>query len=75
VTYYTLFALDLKSRRVQIVVSTPEPDAAFMAQERAGSRTPSMGSWRATGSCCATGTVSGRRASEISWKERGCASC
>jgi putative transposase len=32
VTYYTLFVLDLKSRRVQIVGSTPNPDAAFMAQ-------------------------------------------
>jgi putative transposase len=32
VTYYTLFVMDLKSRRVQIVGSTPNPDAAFMAQ-------------------------------------------
>ncbi len=32
VTYYTLFVLDLKSRRVQIVGSTHNPDAAFMAQ-------------------------------------------
>src|ERR671918_473186 len=32
VTYYTLFVLDLKSRRVQIVGSTRSPDAAFMAQ-------------------------------------------
>jgi hypothetical protein len=32
VTYYTLFVLNLKSRRVQIVGSTPNPDAAFMAQ-------------------------------------------
>jgi putative transposase len=32
VTYYTLFVLDLKSRRVQIVGSTPNPDAAFMVQ-------------------------------------------
>jgi hypothetical protein len=32
VTYYKLFVLDLKSRRVQIVGSTPNPDAAFMAQ-------------------------------------------
>ena len=32
VTYYTLFVLDLKSRRVQVVGSTPNPDAAFMAQ-------------------------------------------
>src|SRR5918996_1208940 len=32
VTYYTLFVLDLKSRRVRIVGSTPNPDTAFMAQ-------------------------------------------
>jgi putative transposase len=32
VTYYMLFVLDLKSRRVQIVGSTRNPDAAFMAQ-------------------------------------------
>jgi hypothetical protein len=31
-TYYTLLVLDLESRRVQIVGSTPNPDAAFMAQ-------------------------------------------
>jgi transposase InsO family protein len=31
-TYYTLFVLDLQSRRVQVVGSTPNPDAAFMAQ-------------------------------------------
>jgi putative transposase len=32
VTYYTLFVLDLKSQRVQIVGSTLNPDAAFMVQ-------------------------------------------
>jgi putative transposase len=31
-TYYTLFVLDLRSRRVQVVGSTPNPDAGFMAQ-------------------------------------------
>jgi putative transposase len=31
-TYYTLFVLDLKSRRVEIVGSTRNPDAAFMAE-------------------------------------------
>jgi len=31
-TYYTLFVLDLKSRRVQMVGSTRNPDAAFMGQ-------------------------------------------
>jgi len=32
VTYYTLFVLDLKSRRVEIVGSTRNPDAPFMGQ-------------------------------------------
>ena len=31
-TYYTLFAIDLASRRVQIVGSTPHPDEMFMRQ-------------------------------------------
>jgi putative transposase len=32
VTYYTVFVLDLASRRVQIVGSTPNPDEQFMQQ-------------------------------------------
>jgi putative transposase len=32
VTYHTLFVLDLKSRRVQVVGSTRNPDATFMAE-------------------------------------------
>jgi transposase InsO family protein len=32
VTYYTVFVMDLASRRVQIVGSTPHPDEAFMQQ-------------------------------------------
>ena len=32
VTYYTLFVLDLASRRVQILGSTPYPNALFMQQ-------------------------------------------
>jgi putative transposase len=32
VTYYTLFLLDLRSRRVHVAGSTPTPDAGFMAQ-------------------------------------------
>ena len=32
VTYYTLFVIDLASRRVQIVGSTPHPNDAFMRQ-------------------------------------------
>ena len=36
VTYYTLFVIDLASRRVHIVGSTPHPDEAFVLQTRAG---------------------------------------
>ena len=32
VTYYTIFVIDLASRRVQIVGSTPSPDERFMQQ-------------------------------------------
>jgi len=32
ITYYTLFVLDLRSRRVHVAGSTPTPDAEFMAQ-------------------------------------------
>jgi putative transposase len=32
VTYYTLFVIDLRSRRVHVVGPTPNPDAAFMAR-------------------------------------------
>jgi putative transposase len=32
VTYYTLFVLDLCTRRVRVAGSTPHPDEAFMAQ-------------------------------------------
>ena len=32
VTYYTVFVIDLASRRVQIVGSTPHPDELFMRQ-------------------------------------------
>ena len=31
-TYYTLFVLDLRSRRVHVAGSTPTPDGCFMAQ-------------------------------------------
>jgi putative transposase len=32
VTYYTLFVIDLRSRRVHVAGSTPTPDAWFVAQ-------------------------------------------
>ncbi len=32
ITYYTLFVIDLRSRRVHVAGSTPTPDARFMAQ-------------------------------------------
>ena len=32
VTYYTVFVIELHSRRVQIVACTPHPDEAFMLQ-------------------------------------------
>jgi transposase InsO family protein len=32
ITYYTVFVIDLASRRVQILGSTPHPDALFMQQ-------------------------------------------
>jgi hypothetical protein len=32
VTYYTVFVIDLASRRVLILGSTPHPDALFMQQ-------------------------------------------
>jgi hypothetical protein len=32
VTYYTLFLIDLRSRRVHVAGSTPTPDGWFMAQ-------------------------------------------
>src|SRR5216684_4319341 len=35
-TYYTLFVIELASRRVHLVGSTPHPDAAFMGQVARG---------------------------------------
>jgi putative transposase len=32
VTYYTLFVIELESRRVRLICSTPQPDDAFMRQ-------------------------------------------
>jgi transposase InsO family protein len=36
ITYYTLFVIELKSRRVRIVGSTPHPDGRFMHQVARG---------------------------------------
>src|SRR5436309_6317022 len=44
------------------------------SRRRGVSPTPSRGSWRAIGSSSATGTASGPRDSETSWKARGFAS-
>jgi hypothetical protein len=44
VTYYTVFVIDLASRRVQILGSTPHPEALFMQQV---TRTLMMGEDRA----------------------------
>jgi hypothetical protein len=50
-TYYTLFVLDLESRRVQAVGSTPNPDAApSWSRRRDVSLMPSTGFWRVIGS-------------------------
>ncbi len=38
VTYYTLFVIELASRRVQIAGSTPYPDEASCCRPRAPSR-------------------------------------
>jgi hypothetical protein len=70
VTYYTLFVIDLRSRRAHVAGSTPNPDAAFMAQAARCLTDVAMGSWPAIGSSSATGTASGRRDSETSWKAR-----
>ena len=48
VTYYTVLVIDLASRRVQIVGSTPSPNNLFMRQVgRNGSPLPTRVSWSA----------------------------
>jgi len=57
VTYYTLFVLDLKSRRVEIVGSTRNPDAAFNPIGRYfGSNYVNMAGLQAVISASSTGT-------------------
>jgi HTH-like domain len=48
VTYYTVFVIDLASRRVQILGSTPHPEAVFMQQIV---RTLTMAEPGAVGAC------------------------
>ena len=45
VTYYTVFVIDLASRRVQIVGSTPHPDEGFMRQVGRTLTAADDGSW------------------------------
>ena len=45
VTDYTLFVIDLRSRRVHVAGSTPHPDAWFMAQAARRLTDPVDGFW------------------------------
>jgi hypothetical protein len=47
VTYYTLFVIDLASRRVDIVGSTPYPDDVFMRQVGRTLTAPMTACWSA----------------------------
>ena len=49
VTYYTVFVIDLASRRVQIVGSTPHPNELFMRQVGRTLTLADDGLWRAHG--------------------------
>jgi hypothetical protein len=74
VTYYTLFVLDLETRQVLMVGSTPNPMPDSWPRRRDASLTRWMDSWRAIGSSSAIGTASGQRDSESFSKRRGCVS-
>jgi len=71
-TYYTLFVLDLASRRVQVVGSTPNPDAAFMVQAARRLTDTVDGFLAGYRILIATGTASGRMDSEGFSKGQGC---
>jgi putative transposase len=75
VTYYTLFVIDLRSRRVHVAGSTPTPNARFMAQAARRLTDAVDGFLRATGSSSVIATASGRRDSAASSKARACESC
>jgi hypothetical protein len=45
VTYYTLFVLELQSRRVHVAGSTPYPDEAFVLQAVRDLANAMMASW------------------------------
>src|SRR5262245_16490168 len=73
-TYYTLFALDLKTRRVHVAGSTPNPDAVFMVQAARRLTDAVDGSWRAIRCSSVTVTPSGQKDSDACWKARECGS-
>jgi hypothetical protein len=64
-TYYTLFVLDLRSRRVHVAGSTPTPDGRFMAQT-ARRLTDAVDGFlvghRSEAGCCTWRTIANRRA-------------
>ena len=64
VTFYTVFVIELASRRVQILGSTPHPDEAFMCQV---ARTLTRADGQGYGVLISTGTRSG-----ASRSARGC---
>ena len=73
VTYDTVFVIDLASRRVQIVGSTPHPNDLFM---RDVSRTPRATPYSAIIACCSViVTGSGAGTSDSSWTRPGCTWC
>ena len=59
VTYYTVFVLDLASRRVQILGSTPHPNELFMQQVCAWRRRRMTASWLVTACLSVIGTANG----------------
>jgi hypothetical protein len=75
VTYYTVFVIDLASRRVQIVGSTPSPDARFMQQVVRVMTAADEGSSSSIASCYVIATRNGARLYAPGSTTRGSASC
>jgi hypothetical protein len=75
ITYDTLFVIDLRSRRVHVVGSTPIPDGGFMAQAARRLTDAVDGFLVATASSSAIVTGSGPTNSDASSKAPGCGSC